>query len=96
MSKKLKQPPPKAPPANQSFKCNEDAYCVGLDACFDEVRVRTSQFYNTTTWTRSAVIPTLHAGEHKKKGILMNFCPFCGYSFHDEISKICKKKVKKK
>ncbi len=77
------------------YKCNEDAYCEGLDACFDEVRVRISNIISLTTGKTTALLPTIHAGAHKKKGILMNFCPFCGYSFAKEIAKVYKK-VKKK
>lgn len=40
--------------------------------------VRIAQLVKLTTFEASRQIVILHSGRHNKKGIVMNFCPFCG------------------
>jgi len=35
-------------------------------------------FTNTKTWEPSRSFAVLKSGEHQEKGIILNFCPFCG------------------
>ena len=96
MKKAKDQPAQEAPPGKTKiFKCSDIAFCEGLDNAFDDVRIRLSNFMNVDTGKPTASLPTIYAGVHTKKGIIMNFCPFCGHSFASEIRKVFKKAKKK-
>lgn len=64
--------------ARQILKCSSSGVCVGLGRVLDDARIRSHIVYNLPTCEPVKWMVAIHAGEHKKNGIVMNFCPFCG------------------
>ncbi len=60
-------------------KCSPNGICVGLNRVLDDSRIRSQIIYDFAKGCEPVKwMITLHAGDHKKDGIVANFCPFCG------------------
>lgn len=65
--------------------------CHGLEACLEEANSRKKGVsmilvsnIHTGDVTKTGVV--LRSGDHAKKGIIMNFCPFCGEDISSVIT----------
>lgn len=54
------------------------AICEALSEALDGKVVKQVQLTNVRTGEPTRQLIVLHTGEHRKKGIVMNHCPFCG------------------
>lgn len=52
--------------------------CVSLTRAIDDKTVRRLQLADLTSGEHTRSFIVLHAGEHRKQGVVMNHCPFCG------------------
>lgn len=69
-------------------KCTEDNICKWLNERCQEIRpggvkgfIKTS-YMNIQTDEPAGMVVFYSTGR-KDKGMALNFCPFCGFSFHD-------------
>jgi alkyl hydroperoxide reductase subunit AhpF len=63
---------PKCKKKKQGFE-----FCEALDKAFDGNKLRIAQIGNFETHESFDRYVVLHAGEFKKKGVVLNYCPFC-------------------
>ncbi len=76
-------------------KCSIEGMCNGLNAVYDDAGIRTHVIYDMRTEhpTPEKWMVAIHAGKHKKPGLVMNFCPFCGQKLG--VMSYAKKKISK-
>lgn len=60
--------------------------CASLERVID-YKLRFHQLINLTTGADSGSFVALYLGAHKKRGVLLNFCPFCGTDIGSHIKK---------
>ena len=71
---------------NCTIKGNFLQPCTALDGMLDDTKgLRYLTFYDLDTCepTRSCIVS--YTGEHRKKGIILNYCPMCGERIIDQM-----------
>lgn len=60
-------------------KCGNGEYCETLIKCLDDKKGLSGRdIFNEETLEVTRTIIVANLGEFRKKGIVFNYCPFCG------------------
>jgi len=58
-------------------KCSRESWCTALADAIDDRAVRVHNVFSISDGLQTKIFVALHTGTFAKKGIVLNFCPFC-------------------
>ena len=69
---------------------NAPRFCFGMQKVLEvggSARLRVTTYLNMTTQKISRRFVTLHSGEFRKQGVVLNHCPFCAAKIDQAVTR---------